>query len=55
MCDDLPATVETLNAHGIRCTETEATEFGLKTTILLPSGAELGLYQPSHETALDDC
>lgn len=52
MCDDLAATVQTLKADGFTCTEIEESEFGLKTTILLPSGGELGLYQPSHETPM---
>jgi hypothetical protein len=52
MCDDLDATVETLKARQIRCTDIEDTEFGLKTTITLPSGGEIGLYQPSHQTAV---
>ncbi len=52
MCDDLPSTVEALRESGVRCTEIEETEFGSKTTVVLPSGGEIGLYQPSHETAL---
>jgi hypothetical protein len=53
MCDDLHATVAALKARKIGCTEIEDTEFGLKTTIKLPSGGELGLYQPSHQKAMD--
>ncbi|MFW6079175.1 MAG: VOC family protein [Gemmatimonadota bacterium] len=53
MCDDLASTVEELEESGIDCTETEEAEFGLKTTIVLPGGGEIGLYQPSHETALE--
>lgn len=53
MCDDLLSTVEALQARKIHCTEIEDTEFGLKTTIILPSGGEIGLYQPSHQTAAD--
>jgi hypothetical protein len=53
MCDDLRATVEALRAERVRCTEIEDTEFGWKATITLPSGGEIGLYQPSHETAVD--
>lgn len=53
MCDDLHSTVEALKARKVRCTATEDTEFGLKTTITLPSGGEIGLYQPSHQTAVD--
>jgi hypothetical protein len=52
MCEDLESTVAILKDHGLRCTEVEASEFGLKTTVVLPSGGEIGLYQPSHVTAL---
>ncbi len=53
MCDDLRSTVKVLNTKNIRCTEMEESEFGLKTTVILPSGGEIGLYQPSHRTAID--
>jgi uncharacterized glyoxalase superfamily protein PhnB len=51
VCDDLPQTIAALKEKGIDCTGSEDTEFGLKTTILLPGGGKLGLYQPSHELA----
>jgi hypothetical protein len=51
MCDDLRSTVDALRTAGTRCTGLEESEFGVKTTIVLPSGGEIGLYQPSHETA----
>jgi len=52
MCDDLPAFVKTLEARGVSCTEIAAEPWGTKTTIRLPSGGEIGLYQPAHPTAL---
>jgi uncharacterized glyoxalase superfamily protein PhnB len=51
VCDDLLQTIAALKGKGIDCTEIEDTEFGLKTTILLPSGGKIALYQPSHELA----
>jgi uncharacterized glyoxalase superfamily protein PhnB len=51
VCDDLPATIKALEGKEISCTGIEETEFGLKTTILLPGGGQIGLYQPSHELA----
>jgi hypothetical protein len=51
MCDDLRAQIELLNARKVRCTEIEEAPWGIKTTIVLPSGGELGLYQPKHATA----
>ncbi len=50
--DDLRSTINALGAKGVTCTEVEAPEWGLKTTIRLPSGGELGLYQPAHPTAV---
>jgi hypothetical protein len=51
MCDDLRSTIDALRTAGTRCTGIEEAEFGIKTTIVLPSGGEIGLYQPSHQTA----
>ena len=52
MCDDLQATIAALAAKKIACTEIEKENWGIRTTVRLPSGGELGLYQPTHETAL---
>ncbi|HEV7667856.1 MAG TPA: VOC family protein [Thermoanaerobaculia bacterium] len=52
MCEDLQATVQALAAKNVVCTEIDQAPWGLKTTIPLPSGGELGLYQPRHPTAL---
>ena len=51
MCDDLLETIGTLEAKGVSCTEVSQAPWGMKTTIRLPSGGEIGLYQPSHPTA----
>jgi catechol 2,3-dioxygenase-like lactoylglutathione lyase family enzyme len=53
MCDDLDRTIATLRSRGVRCSEIERENWGIRTTIPLPSGAELGLYQPTHATALE--
>jgi len=53
MVDDLQAFVKSLEAKKVSCTEVETEPWGLRTTIKLPSGGELGLYQPTHPTALD--
>ena len=52
MCDDLRSTIKSLAAKKVRCTEVTEEPWGLKTTIPLPSGGEIGLYQPSHPTAI---
>jgi catechol 2,3-dioxygenase-like lactoylglutathione lyase family enzyme len=53
MCDDLDAQVKSLAAKGVKSTEVEKEPWGIRTTIKLPSGGELGLYQPTHPTALN--
>jgi hypothetical protein len=53
MCDDLRATMKSLAAKNVECTEVTKEAWGSKTTIRLPSGGEIGLYQPSHPTALN--
>jgi hypothetical protein len=52
MCDDLPALMKTLEAKGVSFSPPETEDWGTKTTIKLPSGGEVGLYQPTHPTAL---
>ena len=52
MCDNLPALMKSLQAKGVTCSPAEEEDWGIKTTIQLPSGGEIGLYQPTHPTAL---
>jgi hypothetical protein len=54
MCDDLTATIAELKARGLEC-RGEPTEegFGTTTTLLLPGGVEVLLYQPAHRSPLD--
>lgn len=52
MCDDLPQTVDTLNSKGVQATAIVQAGWGTTTTIRLPGGGGLGLYQPRHATAL---
>ncbi len=52
MCDDVRAYVKMLEAKNVTCTEIEQEPWGIRTTIRLPSGGEVGLYQPTHPTAI---
>ena len=52
MCDDLPSTLKSLASKGVAATAIEREDWGLRTTIHLPSGGELGLYQPTHPSPL---
>jgi hypothetical protein len=53
MCDDLEAQVKILAGQGVSCTEVERENWGVRTTVRLPSGGEIGLYQPTHAMALE--
>jgi catechol 2,3-dioxygenase-like lactoylglutathione lyase family enzyme len=49
MCDDIEATIRELEAKGVRFTAPISDEgFGLMTSMGLPGGGELGLYEPRH-------
>jgi hypothetical protein len=52
MCDDLQAEIATLVEKGVACSEIQDARWGSITKIPLPGGGEVGLYQPSHNTAL---
>src|SRR5438876_452469 len=44
MCDDLAALMKSLQAKNVTCSPVEEAPWGIKTTIQLPSGGELGLH-----------
>ena len=49
MCDDIHATVAELEAKGVEFTRPISSErFGLLTSLRLPGGDELDLYEPRH-------
>jgi hypothetical protein len=52
MCDDLHATMDSLTSKGAQTTEIVQAGWGITTTVRLPGGGGLGLYQPRHATAL---
>jgi hypothetical protein len=52
MCDDLPKTMRSLDEKKVPCTEVLEAEWGITTTVKLPSGGSIGLYQPKHPTAI---
>ena len=52
MCDDVERTVVQLRAKGVEFVGPVSDEgWGLMTTLRLPGGGELGLYQPRHQSA----
>jgi catechol 2,3-dioxygenase-like lactoylglutathione lyase family enzyme len=52
MCDSLEAEMKALSAKKVTCSAVEREPWGLRATLRMPSGGELGLYQPMHPTAL---
>jgi catechol 2,3-dioxygenase-like lactoylglutathione lyase family enzyme len=53
MCDDIEATVSELRAKGIEFRdEPQERRFGIATTMVLPGGVEVLLYEPRHASPL---
>jgi catechol 2,3-dioxygenase-like lactoylglutathione lyase family enzyme len=50
LTDDLTADMARLEVKGVELSEVEEQSWGTLTKIKLPSGIELGLYQPKHES-----
>jgi len=50
MCDDLRSSMQTLESKGVTCATPVEADWGISTSIRLPSGGEIGLYQPRHPT-----
>lgn len=53
MCDDLQSLMKSLEAKKVSCSPVAKERWGIRTTIQLPSGGEIGLYQPTHPTAFN--
>ena len=52
MCDDIEATVAELRKKGVTAGAIHDRPWGRSTQIPLPSGDELGLYEPRHPMAI---
>ena len=53
MCDDINGTVAELESKGVEFTRPISDEgWGLLTSLKVPGGGELGLYEPRHPTAV---
>jgi hypothetical protein len=53
LCDDLKSTMRSLKAKKASFTPVQEAPWGIVTTLALPSGAKIGLYQPKHPTAVE--
>jgi catechol 2,3-dioxygenase-like lactoylglutathione lyase family enzyme len=52
MCDDIDATVADLRGKGLTIRSIQERPWGRVTQVPLPSGEELGIYEPRHPTAI---
>lgn len=52
MCDDIEKTVRQLGDAGVTCSEVTDEGWGMVTSISLPGGDSIGLYEPRHPTAI---
>jgi hypothetical protein len=48
MCDDIQSFVSQMKTHGLTCEPVQDQRWGLLTTLTLPGGGKLGVYQPAH-------
>jgi catechol 2,3-dioxygenase-like lactoylglutathione lyase family enzyme len=52
MCSDIRAFIKSMEAKEVVCSSIVTERWGLRTSMRLPSGGELGVYQPTHPTAI---
>ena len=52
ICNDLRETMDGLRRKGVTLATVTEAPWGSATSIRLPSGGEIGLYEPSHPTAI---
>ena len=52
MCDDIDSTIAELRRKGVATAPIQEQPWGRLTQITLPSGEELGVYEPKHPTAI---
>jgi hypothetical protein len=48
LCDDVAAFVAAMRARGVACAEVTDQRWGLLTSVELPGGGTLGVYEPRH-------
>jgi hypothetical protein len=52
MCTDVHALITAMAERHVDCAPVVEERWGLRTAIRLPSGGQLGVYQPTHPTAI---
>jgi hypothetical protein len=53
LCDDVSKTTAELSAKGVSSTPVQDLGWGLVTSLAMPGGGTLGLYEPKHPTAIE--
>jgi catechol 2,3-dioxygenase-like lactoylglutathione lyase family enzyme len=53
MCDDLKMTIASLKSANVECSAPHEERWGILTSITLPGGGSVGLYEPRHPRATD--
>jgi hypothetical protein len=48
MCDDISAFVNAMRARGLECSAVDDQGWGLLTSVTLPGGGKIGVYEPRH-------
>jgi hypothetical protein len=48
MCDDVSELIATLRKRRVKCTPARDQGYGVFTTVTLPGGGKLGVYEPRH-------
>jgi hypothetical protein len=52
MCDDVHALIEEMKAKKIACSQIDEQRWGSITSVTLPGGGKLGIYQPKHPSPI---
>jgi hypothetical protein len=52
MCDDVHALIAQMKRKKMRCTPVHEERWGSLTSVTLPGGGKLGIYQPKHASPL---
>jgi hypothetical protein len=53
MCDDLSSLIALLKTKGVICANPVEADWGISTSVRLPSSGEIGPYQPTHRTMIE--
>jgi catechol 2,3-dioxygenase-like lactoylglutathione lyase family enzyme len=53
MCDNVQEFVTRMTERGVACAEIHTERWGLVTSLTLPGGGTVGIYQPTHPSPLD--